>query len=138
MLTYIIRRLLLTIPTLLGITALVFFCMAESPGGIGGPMRQTFSKAGTVNEQEILEYVNKRYGINKPSIVQYARWLNLISPIGWKMNDDGSLGSFGFKEPDLGESMYEQRPVTALIAQSLPLTLLLNAVSIPIVYTFGV
>jgi ABC-type microcin C transport system permease subunit YejB len=38
MFAYIIRRLLLMFPTLLGITALVFFTMAFSPGGIGGPL----------------------------------------------------------------------------------------------------
>jgi ABC-type microcin C transport system permease subunit YejB len=37
MLIYTTRRLLLMFPTLLGITALVFFVMANSPGGIGGP-----------------------------------------------------------------------------------------------------
>ena len=36
MLSYIIRRLLLMFPTLLGITALVFFVMGLAPGGIGG------------------------------------------------------------------------------------------------------
>jgi ABC-type dipeptide/oligopeptide/nickel transport system permease component len=138
MLTYIIRRLLLTIPTLLGITALVFFCMAESPTGIGGPTLQTFGKMNSVDARRIHDYYEKRYGLNKPPIVQYARWLNLISPIGWKPNNDGSLGAFSLKWPSLGESLGEHRPVADLIRESLPLTLLLNVVSIPIVYAFGV
>ncbi|HUB24428.1 MAG TPA: ABC transporter permease [Tepidisphaeraceae bacterium] len=140
MLTYITRRLLLMIPTLLGITALVFFSMAESPGGIGGQLLSQiqFSRMTSAEAKEVREYYEKRYGLNKPAIVQYARWLNLISPIGYVQNEDGSLGAFGLKEPSLGESMNQHRPVIALLAESLPITLLLQAISIPIVYGYGV
>jgi ABC-type dipeptide/oligopeptide/nickel transport system permease component len=138
MLTYILRRLLLMIPTLLGITALVFFVMAYSPGGIGGPLLNRGNNMRSEDAARVREYYNKRYGIDKPKIVQYARWLNLISPIGLRPNDDGSLGSFGLKWPSLGESLQQHRPVTDLIAESLPITLLLNLVSIPLIYGTGV
>src|ERR1700687_270571 len=97
MLTYTLRRLLLMFPTLLGITVLVFFVMAYSPGGIGGPL---LDKTGNLKSEEahrVREYYEKRYGINKPKIVQYGRWLNLISPLGLRPNDDGTLGNFGLK-----------------------------------------
>src|SRR5271154_636787 len=129
MATYLIRRLLLMFPTLLGITALVFFVMAYSPGGIGGPL---LDKTGNLKREEahrVREYYEKRYGINKPKIVQYFRWLNLISPVGFELNDDGSMGKFGFKLPSLGESMQQHRPVMDMIAESLPITLLLNLIS---------
>ena len=138
MFTYTVRRLLLMFPTLLGITVLVFFVMAYSPGGIGGPL---LDKSGNLKSEEahrVREYYEKRYGINKPKIVQYARWLNLISPLGFRQNDDGSLGRFGFKAPSLGESMQQHRPVMDMIAESLPITLLLNLISIPIIYGFGI
>ena len=38
MLTYVIRRLLLIVPTLLGITILVFAIMAAAPGGVGASL----------------------------------------------------------------------------------------------------
>jgi ABC-type dipeptide/oligopeptide/nickel transport system permease component len=138
MLTYICRRFLLMFPTLLGITALVFFTMAFSPGGIGGPSLSKFGKLNSADSQRIREYYEKRYGLNKPPLIQYARWLNEISPIGWQTNDNGTLGRFGPKWPSLGESLDRHRPVTDLIEESLPLTLLLNVISIPIVYGFGV
>jgi peptide/nickel transport system permease protein len=125
-------------PTLLGITALVFFCMAMSPTGIGGPMLLTEGKLNSVDQQRIRDYYEKRYGLNKRPIVQYGRWLNLISPIGRVQNDDGSFGRFGLKWPSLGESLFQHRPVSDLLRESLPLTLLLNGVSIPIIYTIGV
>ena len=36
--SYLIRRILLMVPTLIGITAVVFFVMAFSPGGIGASL----------------------------------------------------------------------------------------------------
>lgn len=138
MLTYTIRRLLLMFPTLIGITALVFFVMALSPGGIGGPALDKFGNLQSEEARRVREYYNQRYGINKPIFVQYARWLDEISPLGFQIKPDGTLGQFGFKWPSLGESLERHRPVIDLIKESLPLTILLNLISIPIVYTIGI
>ena len=126
------------IPTLLGITALVFFEMAFSPGGIAGPLLEHTGKMNSEDQQRVHEYYNKRYGLDKPKIVQYGHWLNLISPVGFKINDDGSLGSFGFKSPSFGESQMQHRPVSDLFAEALPITLLLNLISFPLVYGTGI
>jgi peptide/nickel transport system permease protein len=138
MISYIIRRILLMFPTLLGLTALVFFVMAFSPGGIGGQLLDKNGNLASADAERIREYYNKRYGIDQPRIVQYARWLNDLLPIGYRRNDDYSLGTFGCKWPTLGESMDQHRPVSELIAESLPLTLLLNLITIPVIYSIGV
>lgn len=138
MLTYITRRLLLMFPTLLGLTLLIFFAMALSPGGIAGPTMLQFSRLKTADAARIREYYEKRYGLNKPLIVQYLRWLNLISPVGFAPNNDGSLGSFGIKSPSFGESLWAHRPVGDMLEEALPLTLLLQCISIPIIYGYGV
>jgi peptide/nickel transport system permease protein len=138
MFNYIIQRLFLMFPTLLGITMLVFFVMAFSPGGIGGPLLEHSAKMNSEDAARVREYYNKRYGIDKPKVVQYGRWLNLISPIGFQLKDDGSLGAFGFKQPSFGESLQQHRPVSDLIAEALPITLLLNLVSIPLIYGTGI
>ena len=171
MLTYLIRRILLIVPTLLGMTLLVFGVMAASPGGIGGP---TLTEGGAqvtgASAQRIREYYDIRYGLDKPWYVQYGRWLNNLSPIGFnayeasdpavveakKVADglpakpDGKrprpmvrqgdlrLTSPTFKMPDLGESITQRRKVSALLAETLPLTLLLNVLSLPIVYVIGI
>ena len=84
MLTYIIRRLLLMIPTLLGVTAVVFFIMAMAPGGFGGSV---LNEQGAQTEgdeaRRIREYFERRYGLDQPAIVQYGRWLNQVSPLGF-------------------------------------------------------
>ena len=138
MLTYVIRRLLLMIPTLFGITLLVFLVMAYSPGGVGGPRLNEGGNMKAEDARRVREYYNKRYGLDKPPIVQYGRWLNQLSPLGYRVSVEKGLHDFGWKWPDLGESLVRHRPVTDLIRESLPITMLLNAISIPIVYTIGI
>ncbi|MFW6059880.1 MAG: ABC transporter permease [Phycisphaeraceae bacterium] len=137
MASYIIRRLLLMVPTLIGITVLVFVIMAMSPGGIGGAELDQMGQM-TAGEREVREYYEQRYGLDKPVPVQYVRWLNMISPVGYETRDDGTLGAFGFKTPNLGTSFSRHRPVSELIIEALPITLLLNALSIPLVYAIGI
>lgn len=138
MLHYIIRRLLLMIPTLLGITLVVFWVMALAPGGVGASL---LSAEGSMRpeEREIYrQYLNQRYGLDQPKWVQYLRWANQISPIGFAVNESGDLGNLTFKTPDLGRSFTRQRPVATLVAEALPITLLLNLITVPLIYAIAV
>jgi peptide/nickel transport system permease protein len=65
---------------------------------------------------------------------QFLRWLNNVMPIGYEATVDGQLQDFGFKEPDLGMSFVKNRPVLDLIAEALPITLLLNALTVPLIF----
>ena len=138
MISYIIRRALLIIPTLLGISLLVFSIMAAAPGGVGANL---LSQGGDLRAEEraaLERYVNQRYGLDKPLPEQYARWLNNVSPIGFRVDQNRQPQGFGFKVPDLGSSFSKNRPVTQLIADALPVTLLMNALSIPLVFLFSI
>ena len=80
--TYIARRLLLMIPTLLGITLLVFSLVALAPGGIGAGLQVSGGQmSDTSRVMQMQAYLEDRYGLNDPVIVQYGRWLAQISPI---------------------------------------------------------
>ena len=103
-----------------------------------------------------MSYYNRRYGLDDPAPLQYLRWINNISPIGFvqsgapvsgrsKSSSDEpsynkfSVDSFSFvKGSDLGESFLYGRSVTELIRERLPITLLLNIISIPIVYLIAI
>ena len=140
MLTYLLRRMLLIIPTLLGITLVVFSVMAASPGGIGA---QALTEGVLQPEarKAMEEYFNKRYGLDDPAPLQYLRWLNNISPVGFVAGEAGTfrLENFRlFKGSDLGDSFLYGRSVAELIRERLPITLLLNIVSIPIVYIIAI
>ncbi len=86
MLTYTVRRLLLMVPTLLGVLAVVFFTMAMAPGGFSGSQLNA-EGAQTQGEEarRIQQYFARRYGYDQPAYVQFGRWLNLVSPVGFKM-----------------------------------------------------
>jgi ABC-type dipeptide/oligopeptide/nickel transport system permease component len=137
MLTYLLRRILLFFPTLIGITALVFFVMNLAPGGVTGAlMNQGEMRPAERKARE--EYANRRYGLKAPAPVKYLRWLNKVSPLGWRTDDEGHHLGFGLKAPDLGQSFIKNRPVGDLILEALPITLLLNLISLPLTYFISI
>ena len=87
MTAYIIRRLILMIPTLLGISFLVFMLIALSPGGIGAGMGAQSGTQGTSSMVLYQAYLEDRYGLNDPVVVQYFRWLGRIIPIKFGVQD---------------------------------------------------
>lgn len=139
MLIYLLRRVLLMIPTLLGITLVVFIGMASAPGGISAQSLVNGMDMKPAEKQALMEYYNKRYGLDDPMPVQYLRWLNNISPIGFVFNKEGEIEKFSFtKGSDLGESFNYGRSVSELIGERLPITLLLNVVTIPLIYILAI
>ncbi|MEM1027326.1 MAG: ABC transporter permease [Planctomycetota bacterium] len=141
MLSYIVRRILLMVPTLIGVTAVVFFVMALSPGGVGGSEAVAGGELEGRSEQAQMQYLNERYGLDQPLMVQYGRWLNRVSPIGF---ESGSAGKVEWDEPrllkwpDLGESLSKRRPVIDLYREALPITLLLNVLTMPLTFLLSI
>jgi len=84
---YILRRLLLMIPTLLGITFLVFMLIALSPGGIGASLNVGGGQMEQTSRAIKEAYLEDRYGLDAPASVQYVRWLGRISPIKFGKRD---------------------------------------------------
>jgi len=90
MLIYLIRRLLLFVPTLIGATFIVFMIMALSPIDIVATLLPPGGELLPGEKAAREEYVMERYGLNDPPPVQYLRWLNNVSPVGfriWKRGD---------------------------------------------------
>jgi len=139
MLTYLARRLLLMIPTLFGITLVVFVVMAASPGGLS--VQNLVDTQGLEPEarKALLDYYNRLYGLDQPAPVQYLRWLNNISPVGFTRDADGHIDGFSFiKGSDFGTSSIYGRPVIDLLKERVPITILLNVLSIPIIYLIAI
>lgn len=88
MTTYVLRRLLLIIPTLIGVSFLVFMLLALSPGGMAAALVQAGGEGAEAGQAAVLEaYLEERYGLNDPVVVQYGRWLSRISPIKFGERD---------------------------------------------------
>jgi peptide/nickel transport system permease protein len=102
MLRYSINRILLMIPTLLGVAVLVFFLLRIVPGDIVEIKLR--GDGGTVT-QETIELERKRLGLDRPLINQFGTW----------MVDMARL--------DFGNSMWTERPVVTEIAGRLELSL---------------
>ncbi len=104
MLAYTIRRLLLMIPVLLGISIMVFAISASNPNGgelysfIGNPKNVTQSQ---------LKALEHRLGLDKPLPVRYVLWLGSIL------------------HGDLGISYLTHEPATEAIGSRVPATLIL-------------
>jgi len=126
-------------PTLLGITLVVFFIMAAAPGGITAQSLMGGQDLDPEERRALEVYYNKLYGLDQPAPVQYLRWLNNISPIGFVFDDDGDIDTFSFtKGIYLGVSTNYNRDVTTLLIERVPITLLLNILSIPIIYLIAI
>ncbi len=87
MLAYLLRRLLLMIPTLIGVTVVVFGVMAMAPGGIGGAEQMDGGGMKSREAKRQVERIKRHYALDRPFWVQYARWVNHVSPVGFEMSD---------------------------------------------------
>ena len=139
MITYLVRRVLLMVPTLIGITLVVFVVMAASPGGISAQNLVEGQNLEPAAKKALEDYYNRLYGLDQPAPIQYLRWLNSISPAGFTFDAEHRLSGFSFfKGSDLGTSFKFGRPVLDLIGERLPVTLLLNLLSIPLIYAAAI
>ena len=102
MLRYIVNRLILMIPTLLGVAVLTFFVLRVVPGDI---VEVKLRADGGNVTQEVIEQERHRLGLDRPLIVQFGDWMK-------------GLATF-----DLGTSMWTGRPVTEEIGLRLELSL---------------
>jgi peptide/nickel transport system permease protein len=101
--TYIAKRLLLIVPTLLGVAALVFFIMRVIPGDVtllilGG------DQAGRIDPAQIAA-MKHQLGLDQPLLVQFGTWL------------------WGVLRFDFGNSLWTGEPVLRELAIRLPLSL---------------
>src|SRR5271167_2222957 len=102
---YIIKRLLLLIPTMLGITIITFFIIQLAPGN---PVERKLQLDEGIKSQaitqEIVQETKKLYGLDKPIYVRYWIWLKQIATL------------------DFGRSYKDHRPVIDKIAERIPIT----------------
>ena len=124
---YIIRRLLQAVPLLL-IISMVLFVLMQS---IGDPIATMGGRQVTRTADR--ERLKRQLGLDKPIIVQYVYWLIGNDWTKVDMDGDGVPETPGKRKGvvrgDFGNSFVERRPVTDVIADRLPNTLLLMLVA---------
>jgi peptide/nickel transport system permease protein len=114
MYSYIGKRVLVAIPTLLIISIFVFSLQKLLPGD------PVLALAGEDRDPQTIEYLREKYHLNDPVTVQYIRWVG-----------DALQG-------DLGISLKTNQPVLKLIGDKLPVTIQLAIMSIIFAFVIGI
>lgn len=139
MLEYILRRILIMIPTLLGVTVITFAIINFAPGspieqkiqqlrfggagggeGGGGAAAMGANAKDSAVSEEVIEALRKQYGFDKPIHIRYFIWLKNIATL------------------DFGESFTYEEPVIDVIASKLPVSLQFGIISLILTYLVSV
>ncbi len=113
---YILKRLLLSIPILFGISLITFAVIHITPGGPTVVQSQMNAKMSP----DSIAKLKTLYGLDKPLHLQYLNWLSRLARF------------------DFGESFNDNRPVTEKILERLPATLQLNILSLLLLFLIAV
>ena len=116
MLNYLVRRILIMIPTLLAISAIVFTIIQLPPGDYLTTMIEELRSQGEAVSEEKIRFLREQYGFDKTPIEQYFIWL------------------FGLLQGDLGWSFEFNVPVSAVIGDRLILTFILAFATVLFTY----
>ena len=114
MLAFLLRRIVVAIPTVILISIFVFGLQKLLPGD------PILAMAGEERDPEVIEFLREKYRMNDPVPVQYLAWVK------------GALTG------DLGISLRTNQPVTELIGQKLPVTIQLAVMALIFALVIGI
>lgn len=113
---YLLQRLMLVIPTLAGVSLIIFTLMRLLPGDVV----DILFGGDTQADQRTLDQIRENLGLNRPLAVQYLEWIG------------------GFLSGNFGVSMRTGIPVAESIAQGMPVTLQLAVMAIVFACLFAI
>jgi peptide/nickel transport system permease protein len=117
MLRYILKRLVMMLPLLLGITLISFVVIHLAPGEPTDLQTELNPEASV----ELKERLRSQYELDKPLYVQYGKWLSRLAHL------------------DFGDSFsQDHRPVLNKIVERLPVTIMINFLSIAVILAVAV
>ena len=120
--SYLIKRLFLMIPTLLGISMISFLIIQLAPGD---PAVMRLGSAGEgIRDQALAEQIIKEtralYGLDQPLYIQYARWLKRIVTL------------------DFGDSLRDHRPIIDKLKERIPVSIQLSGTALVLAYLISI
>ncbi|MDA8405884.1 MAG: ABC transporter permease [Deltaproteobacteria bacterium] len=114
---FLVKRIALMIPTLIGITIISFTVMKMAPGD---PTSLMTDLNPNMNE-EAVKRIRAHYGLDQPWSIQYFKWLRNMAVL------------------DFGRSFApDNRPVIDKIAERIPITLLINILSMVLIFSVAI
>lgn len=120
MIKYVLRRLLLMIPTLFAISVLSFLIIQAPPGDYLTHYVGQLESMGDIVDVAQIEALKARYGLDQPIYVQYFKWI------------------WGILHGDLGRSLEWNKPVVKIVAERLPWSITISLVALIFVYVVGI
>ena len=121
MIRFVINRFVYMILTLAAVSMVAFVLIQLPPGDYADSYANKRQQAGAPIKVEELDEIRRRLGIDKPWYIQYGKWIsNMVL------------------EGDMGYSWEWRRPVSDLIAERLPLTLLLAFSTLILMYGLAI
>lgn len=114
MLSFLARRLAIAVPTLIIASMIIFALQQLLPGDTATAL------SGEERDPEVIAFIREKYHLDRALPVRYAYWASDVL------------------RGDLGESIRLQQPVSALIAEKLPVTLQLACMAMAIALIIGV
>jgi peptide/nickel transport system permease protein len=109
---YILRRLLMLIPTVFLISVLTFIIIELPPGDFLTTYIMTLESSGQLVDEATIEALEIQYGLDQPVHVRYLKWVT------------------GLLRGQFGQSLQWQRPVQELIGERLALTFVISLASL--------
>lgn len=117
---YVLRRLLIVIPTLVGVSLATFLAITLAPGDPLAVFLAPASEARVQLSEEDIALLRAKYGLDQPLPVRYVRWLGAVA-----------RGNFGVR-------LRDNRPVATIITERLGPTLTLMGTALLLSCLIGI
>jgi peptide/nickel transport system permease protein len=119
--SYLLKRLLLIVPTLFGISIISFLIIHLAPGDPASLKIGEEQRGGNeLLASRIIDETRALYGLDQPIHVQYLRWLGRILTL------------------DFGESLRDHRPVIEKLKERIPISVKLSGISLLLAYLISI
>ncbi|MCD6290899.1 MAG: ABC transporter permease [Anaerolineae bacterium] len=119
MFSYILRRIILLIPTLIGISIVTFIIIELPPGDYLTAYVANLAASGDTVDQDVVAALKKQYGLDLPIHLRYLHWMK------------------GILQGDFGISFEWNKPVKDLIWERLTLTLIITTSTLIFTWIVG-
>ena len=116
MLAYVIRRMLLMIPTLIAISVITFIIIQLPPGDYLSTLLAELEAQGESVDPKKIEFLREQYGLDRPPVEQYFYWV------------------LGMLQGDFGYSFEYELPVSDVVGDRLLLTFIVSFATIIFTY----
>ena len=119
--SYILKRVLTFIPILLIMSLIIFFIIQLPPGDYLTSYVAGLKAEGQIVDDSELNSLKERYGLDQPWFMQYFKWMwNIVTKF------------------DFGYSFEYEKPVWPVIAEVLPMTIIVSLVTMLFNYLVGI